>query len=280
MAEMRPMDTTPPIPPTTTTIPPTTTTVPASSGTGAIPTNTQVAQDVAALLTDPRFASLFTNEMRLSALGVPGTRVVDKTDPSRVLRYEGFQAVDPRTGQQVPPKYYDGDNYELATYGPEKQAEIIVKLQKANYLTDRYKAGDPLTRPIAAMAALMAEANLTGQTWDTLLTFRQTNPVSAATGQLTTYRVTNPSDLRSLFRKAAQDTLGRADLPSEQVDRMVNAYQQSERSYQQKAALGGTVTQAPSASTFAQERIEQRNPDEAQAYKFAQYAQVFEKLLG
>lgn len=277
MAEMRPMNQQPPPSPTTT-IPPTTTVPPAS--TGAIPGNTQVQQDLQNLLADPRFASLFTNEMRLSALGVPGTRVVDKTDPNRILRYEGFQAVDPRTGQQVPPKYYDGDNYELATYGPEKQADIIVKLQKANYLTDRHKPGDPLTKPIAAFAALMAEANLTGQTWDALLQFRQTNPVSAGSGQLTTYRVTNPSDLRSVFRKAAQDTLGRGDLPQEQVDRMVNAYQQSERSYQQKAAAGGTVTQAPSPTTFGQEQIEQQNPDEAQAYKFAQYAQVFEKLLG
>lgn len=279
---MRRMDQTPPIPPTTvppTTVPPTT--VPPVPPTGQLPNNQQVQQDIAAYLAaNPAFASLFQTEIKVSALGVPGTKVLDKTDPTRVLRYEGFQAVDPATGQQVPPKYYDGDNYVLATYGPEKQLQIIGQLQKANYLTDRYKAGDPLTKPIAAMSALMTEANITGQSWEKLLQFRQANPVSVATGSLQTYRVTNPTDLRAVFRKAAQDTLGRADLPAEQVDRMINAYQQSERSYQQKAAAGGTVTQAPSASTFGAERIEQQNPDEATAYKFAQFAQVFEKLLG
>lgn len=279
---MRPMDQTPPIPPTTvppTTVPPTT--VPPVPPTGQLPNNQQVQQDIAAYLAgNPAFASLFQTEIKVSALGVPGTKVLDKTDPTRVLRYEGFQAVNPKTGQQIPPKYYDGDNYVLATYGPEKQAVIINQLRKAGYLTDKYKAGDPLTKPLSSMYALMYEANITGQSWETLLQFRQTNPVSGAGGTLPTYRLTNPTDLRAVFRKAAQDTLGRADLPAEQIDRMISAYQQSERSYQQKASVGGTVTQAPSASTFGAERIERQNPDEATAYKFAQFAQVFEKLLG
>lgn len=279
MAEMRPMNQTPPVPPSTT-VPPTTV-PPTTTGGGVVPSTQQAQQAIVSFLAqNPQLAELFNQEIRLSALGVPGTKVVDKTNPTRVLRYEGFQAVDPKSSQPIPPKYYDGDNYQLATYGPERQAQIITQLQKAGYLTDKHKFGDPLSKPIAAFASLMAEANLTGQTWEAMLQFRQSNPVSGTTGGLQTYRVSNPADLRSVFRKAAQSTLGRGDLPSEQVDRMVNAYQQAERGYQQQAAAGGTVTEAPSATTFAQERIEQKNPDEATAYKFAQYAQVFEKLLG
>ena len=284
MAERRPRDNDQGQPPTTT-VPPTTaaptTTIPGPNqpSQGNLPSTQQVQDSLSILLQNPLFAGLFTNETRISALGVPGSKVVDKTDPSRVLRYEGFEAVTP-TGQKVQPKYWDGDQYILATYGPERQATIISQLQKANYLTDKHKPGDPLTRPISAFAALMTEANLIGQSWEQLLTFRQTQPVSGATGDLQSYRVTNPMDLRAVFRKAAQDTLGRADIPREQLDRMVNSYQESERTYQQKLAGGGTVTQAPSAATFAEERIEQRNPDEATAYKFAEYAQVFERLLG
>jgi hypothetical protein len=260
---------------------PPTTTIPGPSTPqqGQLPNDQQIQDSLSLLLSNPLYASLFSTEQKISALGVPGNKVVDKTDPSRVIRYEGFQAVSPQ-GANVQPKYYDNDQYILATYGPERQSQIISQLQKANYLTEKHKPGDPLTKPIAAFAALMTEANLTGQTWEQMLTFRQTQPISGGGGNLQSYRVTNPLDLRSVFRKAAQDTLGRGDVPQEQLDRMVNAYQQAERSYQQKAVAGGTVTQAPSPTTFAEQQIETQNPDEATAYKFAEYAQVFEKLLG
>ena len=284
MAERRPRNTDQGQPPTTT-VPPTTvaptTTIPgpAAPKQGNLPSSQQVQAALDVLLQNPAFAGLFSNEQRISALGVPGSKVVDKTDPSRVLRYEGFEAVTP-TGQKVQPKYWDGDQYILATYGPERQATLIGQLQKAGYLTDKHKPGDPLTKPIAAFAALMTESNLVGQTWEQMLTFRQTQPISGVSSGLQSYRVTNPLDLRSVFRKAAQDTLGRGDIPRDQLDRMVSAYQQAERTYQQKAAGGGTVTQAPSATTFGEEQIEKQNPDEATAYKFAEYAQVFERLLG
>ena len=268
-----------PSPPTTTgpTAPPTTV---APSGQN-VPPDSQVQAEIAALLTDPRFRDLFSTESRISALGVPANKVVDKTDPTRIIRYEGFQATDPNTGvANIPPKYFDGDQYVLATYGAEKQAVIINQLKKANYLTEKYVSGDPLTRPIAAMSALLTEANLTGQSWEQLLSFRQTNPVSGGTGGLQAYRVTSPTDLRAVFRESAAKVLGRRDIPREQLDRMISAYQQTEKSYQQQATGGGVVTQAPQATTFAEQRLETQNPDEAMAYRFAEYAQAFEKLLG
>lgn len=267
-------NTTSPTPPAGPTPP---TTVPRA---GSVPSDAEVQAQIQTLINNPAFAALFSNESRISALGVPSYKVVDKTDPTRILRYEGFQATDPNTGvANIPPKYFDGDQYVLATYGAEKQAVLINQLKKANYLTEKYVSGDPLVKPIAAMSALLTEANLTGQSWEQLLAFRQSNPVSGGSGNLQAYRVTSPIDLRGVFREASAKVLGRRDIPREQVDRMISAYQQAETSYQQKAAGGGTITQPPQASTFGAQKIEAQNPDEAMAYRFSQYAQAFEKLL-
>lgn len=257
------------------------TTVPPTTPTTISPTDQQIQDELQRLFNNPVLQELFSTERRISAIGVPSYVVVDKTDPSKIIRYEGFQAVDPNTGvANIPPKYFDGDQFTLATYGAEKQAVIINQLRKANYLTEKYVSGDPLTKPIAAMGALMYEANITGQSWEQLLAYRQSNPVVGASGGLTTYRVTNPMDLRAVFREASSSVLGRRDVPREQIDRMISAYQQSEKSYQQQASGGGVAVQAPSAAAFGKEQVESQNPDEAMAYRFAQYAQAFERLLG
>jgi hypothetical protein len=67
--------------------------------------------------------------------------------------------------------------------------------------------------------------------------------------------LTNPEDLKAIFRKAAQDSLGR-NLQDGDINRLVETYQAQEARYQkQVSTVGGVVTQAPSAQAFAQSAI-------------------------
>jgi hypothetical protein len=85
-------------------------------------------------------------------------------------------------------------------------------------------------------------------------------PIITSTGagkKLPAYSVTNPADLRAVFKKTAQDLLGRT-LGDGDLNRMVEAYQQKESTYQKAAYAGGgvNVSQAPNAQTFAQSSLE------------------------
>lgn len=83
---------------------------------------------------------------------------------------------------------------------------------------------------------------------------------ATATGgapKLPSYQVTNPADLKSVFRKTAESLLGRT-LGDNELNKMVSAYQQQEVTYQKAAYAGGgkMVQQAPSAENFATRSIE------------------------
>ena len=69
------------------------------------------------------------------------------------------------------------------------------------------------------------------------------------------YRLTSPTDLKAIFRKASQDALGRS-LGEGDLNRMVAAYQSNELKYQKTYAAGGTATQQADPTTFAQSQIE------------------------
>lgn len=262
--------------PTTTVAPTTTTTVPPPSPGGA-PAQADAA--LAAIMSQyPELAALFTTERRISALGVPGTMVVNRTN-NNVIRYEGFLALDPATGQSnIQPKYFDGDQYVVATYGEPQRTIIAKRLQKAGLLSDKWRPGNELRDVVNSMGALMTQANLNGSTWEQTLAFYEQNPISGG-GTLPKFTVSSPVSLKETFRNVAAQTLGRRDLPDEMLQRMVAAYQNEEKGYQQRARAGGTIVEPPKATEFAETKIEKQNPDEAMAYRFAQYAQAFEKAL-
>ena len=67
--------------------------------------------------------------------------------------------------------------------------------------------------------------------------------------------MSNPDDLKAVFKKAAQEMLGR-NLQDGDLNSLVQAFQQQEVAYQKKAALGGEVTTTPTPATFAARNIE------------------------
>lgn len=80
--------------------------------------------------------------------------------------------------------------------------------------------------------------------------------VTGASTRLPSYQMTSPSDLKAVFKKAAQDTIGRT-LGEGDLNRLVETYQAQQVQYQKQLETGGSmVTQVPSAESFINRNIE------------------------
>ena len=84
-----------------------------------------------------------------------------------------------------------------------------------------------------------------------------TSMPTAQTGstKLPSYQLSNPADLKTVFKKAAQESLGR-NLEDGDLNRLVETYQQQQLQYQKQVSTGGTTVQAPNAEVFATKNIE------------------------
>jgi hypothetical protein len=120
---------------------------------------------------------------------------------------------------------------------------------------------------------------LRGKNVDEALAYLTTIPqLDGAGTSLPTYRLTNPEDLKTVFTKASQSVIGRT-LPEQDLMKLVTTYQGLEKTYQQQAAVGGTVTQAPDAGVFAQEQTRKAAPVEAEASDYLSYISSLSDLM-
>jgi hypothetical protein len=81
-----------------------------------------------------------------------------------------------------------------------------------------------------------------------------------------TQRVTSPTDLKAIFTKAAQDTLGHG-LGEGDINQMIQAYQSKEINYAKEYAAGGVAVQNPDPTTFAQSKFKQDFGNEVNVQK-------------
>jgi len=86
------------------------------------------------------------------------------------------------------------------------------------------------------------------------------------TKALASQRVTSPTDLKAIFTKAAQESLGHG-LGEGDINRMVEAYQAKEIGYQKDFAAGGVAVQNPDPTTFAQSKFKQDFGNEVNVQK-------------
>lgn len=97
-------------------------------------------------------------------------------------------------------------------------------------------------------------------------------------GALQPYRLTSPTDLKAIFKKVSQDSLGRT-IGEGDLNRMVEAYQANELKYQKIYAAGGTATQQADPTTFAQSKIQQDFGGEVNVNKLDEIFSVLDKTL-
>lgn len=258
--------------PTTTVPPAPTTTVPA--GPALNPEDQAIVQAIINQLP-PWLQN--TNENKRQAIAQAGVAYVDQ-QTGRVI-YEGITRTLP-SGEKLEPRYFEGDEYDITALDPVQIRNLQDKLQKGRfYLNDKFTMGTVGPETIRAYKRALEVANLNFLDVETVLENSQTVPYAGGVGGggLSRYRVTSSSDLSRIFDSASQSVLGRT-LDVEEVNKLVKAYQSTELgALQSKQTVAAS---APTAQTFGTERIEAENTDEADAYKFTQYAQAFEQLLG
>lgn len=217
----------------------------------------------------------------------------------------GYQA--PYRGQRMPDKQldlaqgwqpesgigarYDATDLDLfSNLAPESIAEIQAGLARAGLLPKKgtaYKIWDGNTA--GAMQKVLAYANQRGLVWqDALEEWAAAGDEAGLNdpgpGRVFTPRLSNPDDLRATFKQVAYQRTGGNFLEDGAYDRMVAAYQDAEMKAQRgqfdAAVSGATVTDAPSAQTFATETLQTENTADVQANSVASYGKVLEGMLG
>jgi len=125
---------------------------------------------------------------------------------------------------------------------------------------------------LRAIEQWLEESNLAGVTKERYIQqlLRDRPDVGGRGGAPRRYRVTNPEDLKAVFKRVSQETIGR-DFTDDEAMRAVQTYQQQEVAAQQAAYGGGTATQVMGADVFAQQFAQQIAPTEANGYKFLGY---------
>ena len=151
---------------------------------------------------------------------------------------------------------------------------------RANTLAILKQKGFYGNRPIGipendlrAIQQWLEESNLAGVTKERYLQEMLKNrPDYGGTGggAPRRYRVSNPDDLKAVFKRVAQETIGR-DFSDDEAMRAVQSYQQQEIAAQNALYAGGTATEVMAADVFGQQFAEQVAPTEANGYKFLGY---------
>lgn len=269
------------MPPVTTTVPQTSTTMPviqagasAIGGDGSATLPPGMSPEMQAYAQANPW--LFATETGKNLIGGMGKVYVDKTT-GRVLRYEGPTNKDVSPGELKQAQYVQGDEYQISGLSPEEIQKYQAKLKKGGYfkLNETFTPGKVNEATINAMNRLLGDANLNFVTAEAALETAQSSPYNGNGGGVPKYKITAAPDLETVFQNVAQKELGRSIDP-EQMKSLVETYQKREAT---GGKVAGSTVQMPSATGFATEQIPTANQDEADAYKFAQYAQVFDKLL-
>jgi hypothetical protein len=122
---------------------------------------------------------------------------------------------------------------------------------------------------------------LRGKSLDEALAYLANNPVPAqGGGGLKAFRLNDPDTLKKAFEGGAQSALGRT-LSPEDMNKLVNSFNQLDMDYQRAAAGGGggTITQAPDAGVFAEKQAEKMAPVEAESYDYMNYMGALSKWM-
>lgn len=153
---------------------------------------------------------------------------------------------------------------------------------KPGNLNNRFdsKLKSYFNKALTRINAINSDENspIRGKSLDEALAYLAENPEFETPSKLPTYRLDNPDDLKAVFTKAAQSTIGRT-VPDADLNRMVETYQKQMVEYQKRSALGGTVTAPQSAETFAASQIEKQMPVESEANDYLSYMGALSEWL-
>lgn len=196
----------------------------------------------------------------------------------------------------IAPRYREDDQWMFLRNGarPDTIASVNTLLMKAGLISGEIPLGSWLDKSAKAFSQVLAYANRTGMTWDAALqelaadgeasgvgASRRGGGGGGATRAAFQPRLSNPDDLKEVFKQAAYNTLGgRGFVDDAQLEGFVRSYQEKEIASQRAAFSGAKVVDAPQADTAALAQLKETDPDGYQATQFANYGKLLEGLIG
>lgn len=213
-----------------------------------------IAAQAAALGFDP--SQLFTGGQPASAADPPVWDGHDIVPTSKA--YADFYDLD---GKQL--RQFQDRAFAAGLYGSIIKTQIRfddhddTSFQIWRSLVDRSAGYNATGKKVSPLDAL-DEAVTNSPTFGTLH-----DPLTA--------QVSNPADIRLGIRAAAKELLGQGDVDEQQLQRMVAAFQSSQKAAQQASYsmqdTGGTVVAPPSLDAFAEQQIHTMDPVGYDAHK-------------
>ena len=178
--------------------------------------------------------------------------------------------------------------YILTTMDPRKREEILREL----YLRDGYqgqKRGNGLSNAdISAFQDYLRYANIRGVDYEkALYLYKDDNPINpylqaggGGGGRKAPKQVTNPADLKAVFKKASQDLLGRA-IDDNVAEQFVQSFQnqQLQQQTQLETQSGGVVAQAPDAGVAAEKMIQRKFGEEVRVQNAVNFGGIMDKMI-
>jgi hypothetical protein len=177
--------------------------------------------------------------------------------------------------------------YILTTMDPLKREEILQEL----YLRDGYqgqKRGNGTSdADIRAFSDYLRYSNIRQVDYEKALAlYKGDNPINpylqsgGGSGRKAPKQVTNPADLKAVFKKASQDLLGRA-IDDNVAEQFVQSFQnqQIRQQTQMDTQSGGVVTQTPDAGVSAEKMIEQKFGEEVRVQNAANFGNIMDQMI-
>lgn len=208
----------------------------------------------------------------------------------------------PSLGSQAP-TYFDGDEWIPASYSANEIFNMQTALAKVGLLRGNWSGGYWDTPTMSAYRELLGMANASGVTDADQLLSRMLSQVQdmGGTGLFTVdengnvvlardegptraplvTRTTDPAALKSVFRRSVIELLGEG-WDENQIDQMVSAYNSLEVQRQKEAydmeLTGGSLVDIPSPEAFAEQQVQEQDPEGKQAYESLGFARDFMQL--
>jgi hypothetical protein len=177
--------------------------------------------------------------------------------------------------------------YILTTMDPRKREEILREL----YLRGGYqgqKRGNGISNSdISAFQDYLNYANIRQVDYEkALYLYKDDNPINpylqggGGGGRKAPRQVTNPADLKAVFKKASQDLLGRA-IDDNVAEQFVQSFQNQQIQQQQQmdTQSGGVVAQAPDAGVAAEKMIERKFGEEVRVQNAVNFGGIMDQMI-
>lgn len=183
-----------------------------------------------------------------------------------------------------------GNVYTYGFYDVNNDRNVILQQMKPTLRTQvlnglalrmsGYKPGSGLEdKDKAAFGDLLVYANVAGKPWsEAYADFVKQIPVVQKVSKAPLIRVTSADDVKAVFRKTAQDLLGR-DVGDAAAASFADMYQKLQIGTAQKMQGGGVVVQEPDAGVLAEKQIEKQFGAQTQAYRAMQFMSIMDDAI-